>query len=181
MVSTLVRVNGDIPIITLDNDGNILIANYSENCIERIDPRSGSTYAFPKCIDSPRAITVSLDGTVYVSSQPGIISYWNGDNWKEISRNNKEVNALKVDSFGNVFFVDSRLSCIKKISSSGEETLFAGSVGDEGNVDGLLSESRFDFPYDIAVNRNSIYISDNGNHTIRKISLLCLWNKGKGW
>ena len=88
---------------------------------------------------------------------------------------------MKIDSFNNLLFVESGSNCIKKMNlNNGEISLFAGSEeGDRGNLDGLLLESRFNYPFDIIMNNSSIYISDSDNNTIRKISLLGLWNKGK--
>ena len=126
-------------------------------------------------------ITISSNGIIYVSTYNGIISYWNDDNWKIITQTNKEINGLKIDSFNNLLFVESESNCIKKMNlNNGEISLFAGSEeGNKGNLDGLLLESRFNYPFDIIMNNSSIYISDCYNHTIRKISLLGLWNKGK--
>jgi len=166
--------------ITLDNNGNILIADYWNHSIKRIDSNNGSIYTFPKSIKYPNGITVSSNGIIYVSTNDGIISYWNDDNWKIIIQTNSEINGLKIDSFNNLLFVESGSHCIKKMNLNGEISLFAGSEeGNYGNLDGLLLESRFNFPFDITMNNTSIYISDCDNHTIRKISLLGLWNKGK--
>ena len=86
-----------------------------------------------------------------------------------------------MDSFNNILFVESESNCIKKMNlNNGEISIFAGSEeGDGGNLNGLLLESRFNYPFDITMNNSSIYISDAENNTIRMISLLGLWNKGK--
>ena len=151
------------------------------HCIKRVDSNNGSIYTFPKSIKHPLGITISSNGIIYVSTDNGIVSYWNDDNWKIITQMNKSINGLKIDSFNNLLFVESGSHCIKKMNlNNGEISLFAGSEeGKEGNLDGLLLESRFNYPWDIAMNNSSIYISDRWNHTIRKISLLGLWNKGR--
>ena len=167
--------------ITLDNNGNILVADCKNDSIKRIDSNNGSIYTFPKSIEYPNEVTISSNGIIYVSTNNGIISYWNDDNWKIITQTNKEINGMKIDSFNNLLFVESESNCIKKMNlNNGEISLFAGfEEGKEGNLDRLLLESRFNFPFDIIMNNSSIYISDYDNHTILKISLLGLWNKGK--
>ena len=55
---------------------------------------------------------------------------------------------------------------------SGVVTTFGG-TGEAGHSDGFVAEAKFSSPQGIATNNSNgdIYVSDTGNHTIRKISL----------
>lgn len=78
---------------------------------------------------------------------------------------------MTTDSHGNVFIVDHTDSIIRKVTSSGEVTTFAGQAGKTGRNDGQGSEALFDHPRAIAVDAaDNLYVADTGNALIRRIS-----------
>src|SRR5258708_23255894 len=49
--------------------------------------------------------------------------------------------------------------------------LFAGDMGGSGNVDGVGAAARFNTPFGVATDSaGNVYVADNSNHTIRKIT-----------
>ena len=75
-----------------------------------------------------------------------------------------------VDKLGNVYVVDYNNSTIRQITPAGEMTTIAGKAGQSGSANGNGSVARFNNPVSIAVDANrNLYVSDRGNHTIRKI------------
>jgi sugar lactone lactonase YvrE len=78
--------------------------------------------------------------------------------------------ALVADAAGNLFVADSRNHVIRKISTNGIVSTFAGQAGTPGSGDGT-GAARFDTPSGIALAPNGdLYISDTGNHTIRRVT-----------
>ena len=77
---------------------------------------------------------------------------------------------VTLDSFGNIFVVDRSNHKIRKITPSGDVTTFAGS-GVSGSADGVGTAASFRYP-DGAVfdSQNNLFISDQSNHKIRKIT-----------
>lgn len=76
---------------------------------------------------------------------------------------------LAVDKNGDVFVADYNSNRIRRITPDGNVSTLAGS-GDKGKVNGLKSTSSFNNPTDVAVDNNgNVYVSDYGNHLIRKI------------
>ncbi len=76
-----------------------------------------------------------------------------------------------VDSSGNIFVTDSGNDTIRKITPSGDVTTFAGTAKAPGSADGTGAAARFLGPQGIAVDSaNNLYVTDTGNHTIRKIT-----------
>jgi sugar lactone lactonase YvrE len=78
---------------------------------------------------------------------------------------------LAMDLFGNIYVADAGNRIIRKISPSGEVTTVAGS-GANGNQDGTGTAALFSNPVSISIDaNNNLYISDAGNHNIRKMLL----------
>ena len=79
---------------------------------------------------------------------------------------------VAVDSTGNVFVTDSRNHTIRKITSAGVVTTFAGAPPLRGNADGSGVLARFDAPAGIAADATgNLYVADANNNSIRKLSL----------
>ncbi|MFA6945154.1 MAG: hypothetical protein WC220_04550, partial [Pedobacter sp.] len=78
--------------------------------------------------------------------------------------------ALASDTSGNIFVADQLGQNICKISSSGEVSLFAGG-NESGYQNGTGNAARFNSPSGIAVDPSgNVYVSDQNNHCIRKIT-----------
>lgn len=78
--------------------------------------------------------------------------------------------AVAGNSTGSIFVADQVDNRIRKISAEGEVSTLAG-ITSAGFKDGLPGDARFDGPSGIAVDQvGIIYISDQNNHSIRKIS-----------
>jgi sugar lactone lactonase YvrE len=71
----------------------------------------------------------------------------------------------------NLYVADTSNNTIRKIViSTGEVTLFAGSsTGDAGSTDGTGTAALFHSPSGITMDGTSLYVSDAGNNSIRKI------------
>ncbi len=78
---------------------------------------------------------------------------------------------LAVDSAGNVYVADSFNETIRKITSGGVVTTFAGMAGNSGSIDGALGVAKFTGPAATGVDSaGNVYVADFGNSTIRKIT-----------
>ncbi len=78
---------------------------------------------------------------------------------------------MAIDGAGNIYTADWRNHTVRKITSAGVVTTIAGSAGVEGSVDGTGSAALFRFPRGVAVDgTGNVYVTDQGNHTIRKIT-----------
>ncbi|PTX94320.1 immunoglobulin domain-containing protein [Opitutus sp. ER46] len=75
------------------------------------------------------------------------------------------------DASGNVYVADSAKNTIRKVTPAGVVTTFAGSASSFGKVDGTGTDARFNGPRGIAIDSaGNLYVTDTGNHTIRKIT-----------
>lgn len=78
---------------------------------------------------------------------------------------------VAVDSKGNIYVADTDKCTIRKITSAGAVTTFAGLAGQYGSADGTNSTARFGYPRGVAVdNAGNVYVADHDNHMIRKIT-----------
>lgn len=77
--------------------------------------------------------------------------------------------AVALDAAENVYIADTFNHAIRKITIDGLVTTLAGQAGFSGSNDGFGGS--FYFPAGLAVDASgNVYVSDDGNHTIRKIS-----------
>jgi sugar lactone lactonase YvrE len=78
---------------------------------------------------------------------------------------------IVADRNGNFFIADRLNHTIRKISSEGVVSTFAGSPLASGTVDGSGASARFFNPRNLALDAlGNIYVADTGNHSIRKIT-----------
>lgn len=72
---------------------------------------------------------------------------------------------------GGIVYVADANHTIRKITSAGIVSTFAGAVNEPGSTDGSGGAARFREPHGLAVDRaGNVYVADSGNHTIRKIT-----------
>lgn len=76
-----------------------------------------------------------------------------------------------VDSSNNVFVTDRDNHTIRKITSGGVVTTFAGAAGSPGWADGSGGVARFSSPTGIVRDSaNNLFVTDTNNHVIRRIT-----------
>ena len=73
------------------------------------------------------------------------------------------------DKSGNLFVSDQNSGLIRKITPAGEVTIFAGSTS--GFANGTGTAAKFNWPSGMAIDKDdNIYVADQNNHRIRKIT-----------
>ena len=78
---------------------------------------------------------------------------------------------VAIDHAGNIFVAELGGHVIRKVSSGGTVTTFAGLAGVSGTADGTGSAARFNAPFGMAVDSaDNLYVAEMGNHDIRKIT-----------
>lgn len=128
-----------------DKNGNIYVADYWNHCIRKI---------------------TSYGLVTTVAGVPGKKGYKNGKA-KEALFNNPI--GVIVDYTDNLYVLDTKNHCIRKISNDGEVTTFAGSPT-PGFADGIGTDAKFSNPTGLCADRyGNFYVLDTDNRAIRKI------------
>ncbi len=139
--------------ISIDNDGNIFIADNFNHRIRRVDIQGLIS-------------TVAGDGQAFFSGDGGLAT--------EASL--MDPSAVSVDADGNIFIADTRAHRIHKVDGNGIINTVAGdggtgSPGELNGDDGIATEAQLSFPIDVfADNQGNIFIADQfTNNSIRKV------------
>src|SRR5262249_14566153 len=82
---------------------------------------------------------------------------------------------VAADSAGNLFVADEGNSVVRKLTPEGTNwvvTTIAGVALLPGTTDGIGSDTRFDFPFGVAVDASAnVYVADTTSDAIRKLTL----------
>jgi len=138
--------------------------------------------------NAPQGVAIATDGSVYVvdtgnstirkmtpdgvvttlAGSPGVDGHSDGTG---SAASFLLPQGIAVDKAGTIYVADSANHTIRKITSTGVVTTFAGLATISGSSDGLGSSARFSYPIGVAADASgNIYVADNGNTAIRKIT-----------
>ena len=163
--------------MAFDGDGNLLVLDsairkvtpagavstlaspraFSVIAIDRSGPAFVGEWQFGPC----RLGTCSFGGSIYRLASTGEASTLTG------------VNSLGglVAASGDLYWTDSQMHAIRKLSAAGDLTMVTGIEGSRGSEDGPRGTARFNFPAGLAIDRaGNLYVADSSNHTIRKVA-----------
>jgi sugar lactone lactonase YvrE len=138
--------------------------------------------------NSPQGLATDSAGNVYVAdtnnqtirkiTAAGMVSTFAGssgsagsvDGTGTVARFNSPI-GLATDSAGNIYVADTNNHTIRKITPAGEVSIWAGSAGNAGSVNGTGTAARFNSPQGLAIDiESNVYVADTNNHTVRKIT-----------
>jgi len=198
-----VNAKFNVPIgIAIGPDGNLYVTDFYNYKIRKITP-AGLVTTFAGCdsgyVNGPvkssasthmaefgrlGAIAIAKDGTIFVYdysaakirkiSTGGIVSDYAGstigdaDGSATTARFN-DIEGIAIADDGTLYVADATNNKIKKITTTGIVTTIAG--GTFGYKDGPVATAEFKYPYGVAIaSDGSLYVTDESNHYIRKIS-----------
>ncbi|HEY1214306.1 MAG TPA: NHL repeat-containing protein, partial [Bryobacteraceae bacterium] len=130
--------------IATDAQGNIYLADFSNNRIRKI---------------TPAGVVSTFAG--------GVFGYSDGP---ALSARFLEPAGITQDAQGNFFVADTYNNRIREISASGTVSTVAGD-GNPGLKDGPGATAQLQYPYAVAVDgQGNIYVADTYNNVVRKIT-----------
>jgi hypothetical protein len=137
-----------------------------------LDPAGGFYISSTRQSENCRILKVGPDRSITTVAGSGPCGYGgNGDGGPATSTQLAAPSAIKLDAAGNIYIAD--YPRVRKISTAGIISTVAGGInvpGFSGDGGAATSAQLKDF-FDIAVDAaGNLYISDNGNHRIRKVS-----------
>jgi hypothetical protein len=133
--------------IALDSAYNLYVADAGNSTLRKI---------------TPDGVVTTLAG---LAGNPGSADGTGGD-----ARFNVPF-GVAVDRSNNIYVADALNSTIRKITSDGAVSTFAGLAGSPGSADGTGTNALFGYPTALAVDGvGNVYVSDYTNYTIRRIT-----------
>ncbi len=185
--------------IAVDATGNIFVADYSNHKIRKISTTgvvttlagngtSGSANGtgILAQFNSPTAVATDTFGNVYVAdlfnykirkiTPAGVVTtlagsgFFGSTDGVGASASFYQPMGIAVDASGNVYVAEGSGNKIRKISTTGVVTTFAGS-GAYGSVDGIGATASFQAPVGVVADAlGNIYVSDVNGNKIRKVT-----------
>jgi hypothetical protein len=132
--------------LVLDLQGNLYVADSGNHRIRKIAP----------------------DGTVSTLAGNGKNAFANGP---ALEASFFSPTGITRDAENNFYVADQTNNLIRKISPSGEVSTLAGAADNSNGLkDGRGSEALFRRPSDVVMTSGGLYVADDGNHAIRKIT-----------
>jgi gliding motility-associated-like protein len=132
--------------ITVDNSGNVYVADTKNNTIRMITQAGKVT------------TVAGIVGSAGLVNGGTSVSKFNAPS------------GIAIDQEGNLFIADAGNNVIREISSFGIVSTFAG-TGSMGSANGSAIGSSFNNPLAITIDqKHNVFVADAGNNLIRKIS-----------
>src|SRR5947207_3018188 len=187
--------------IAVDSAGIVYVADQANSTIRKITPAgvvttiagaagmfgsadgSGSAARF----NAPDGIAVDSSGNLYVAdtlnstirkiTSTGVVTTLAGtpggigsaDGTGSAARFNYPDALTVADS--TLYAADTYNTTIRKVTSAGVVTTFAGTAGVAGSIDGSGNAAQLDHPFGVAADKaGNVYVADTLNSTIRKIT-----------
>lgn len=173
----------DVSGIVMDSNGNMFVADDWNHRIRKITPDGTvSTFAgsgtnanttgtgTAAALDRPQGLLIDAADNLYTSSgnykikiSPlGVVSH--------LTTSANGV-AGAIDAQGSLYVYDFNNHVIRKVTSTGTVTTFAGLSGTAGSTNATGTVARFNNPTSLTISKaGDIYVADRGNNRIRKIT-----------
>ena len=171
--------------VALDGAGSLYVADTWGGLIRKIT--AGSVTTLPGSYSMPNGLVVDSQGSVLITAtatntiqkvtSTGVTSTFAGSGavgsapGQGVLASFSAPWGIALDSSGNVYVADSGSHIIRKITSTGLVSTFAGTAGVPGHANGQGTAASFNTPTALAVDGSgNLYVCDTGNNTIRMIT-----------
>jgi sugar lactone lactonase YvrE len=170
--------------VAVNSAGLVYVADQSNHAIRTITT-SGGVATFATGFTTPSGVAVDFAGNVFVAddgsnlitklSAKAVGGVFAGKgrgavNGVGVAASFNQPEGLAADASGNIYVADKGNNLIRKITTDGTVTTFAGS-GTAGATNGVGTAASFNGPTGIALDASgNVYVADSNNNLIRKIT-----------
>jgi sugar lactone lactonase YvrE len=157
--------------ISVDSAGNLYVP--ANNKVNKIDNNGTiTTIGDSTMLSSLTCITIDSTGNIFTTGGSKIYKIDTSGKTTIVAESSSfnSLFGIVLDSVGNIYVVNRGGNKIEKVDSNGNISTVAG-IGSWGSNDGSALSASFNNPFGITIDSTgNLYVSDNGNHKIRKIT-----------
>lgn len=199
--ASLARFGFPVGITVTPNGNTIYVSDYNTHTIRKIENGQVSTMAGTVFISGmsdgvgtiatfnhPYGLSLGVTGDVLIAdewnsiirkmSPAGVVTTIAGNgipgvlDGSAMNAQFKFPASVCIDAMGTIFVADALNHTIRKLSTSGIVSTYAGAAGTSGAVNGNASIARFNKPSAVCYNKfdQALYIGDNANQLLRRIT-----------
>jgi sugar lactone lactonase YvrE len=192
-VSTIYTGATLLAYVAVDSSGAVFATDLGYKAAVKIDLAAGTQTALASGFQNPVGICVApigtlAAGTLYVGdefgytvsavSSSGVLTVlagtggqYGGVDGTGAAARFYSPTGMTIDGMGTIFLADPGNNDLRKITSAGVVTTFAGAPALTGDVDDTGAAARFSAPAGLATDTNGdLYVGDVGNAAIRKVT-----------
>lgn len=146
--------------VTVDNNGNIYIADTGNSVIEKVDTSGNLSIFAGYCTSNGAGQPLSCQNSGYPTVGAALLS------------NLSEPHDVAVDSLGNVYIADTDNGVVEKVDTNNNLIVYAGfEFAWGGPIPGLANQSPVGEPVSLAIDPlNNLYVADVYNSVVYIIS-----------
>ncbi len=168
---------GQVRGLAFDRSGNLYVPDLNASKLYKVSSDGEVSTVPTGPIKHVHAVAISPNGTIYIveTEVSKLHTLIDGGSEQFLPAEPGTIflgaTTAVFDAAGNLYVGENDVNIVRKVTSDGKVSVYAGAFKQAGNEDGSALDARFSRPRALAIDRaGNLYLADEKAHVIRKIS-----------